>query len=194
MIIRRAIIQVGVVTEEQSPQQNDDGPIKQDKEAMAMTTQNTQNNNNNNNNNNNSNNNNNNNKNKKKKQVSFHHVQIRRYPMIVGDHPSCRMGAPVMLDWSYEELPWLDLDDYEETRQHQRRTKMQQLVLSYYRRQQILLESNGISLEEWKQAERNVSNIQWQRWRTTALLPFSKVEDGIQSAKRKIKRKFVSSS
>lgn len=37
------------------------------------------------------------------KQVSFSTVEVREYCLTVGDHPLCRDGMPITLDWKYNE-------------------------------------------------------------------------------------------
>jgi hypothetical protein len=36
------------------------------------------------------------------KEVSFASVQVREYPMILGDNPSCTSIPPITLDWIYD--------------------------------------------------------------------------------------------
>lgn len=119
--------------------------------------------------------------------VRFDQVQIRRYPMTLGDNPACSIGAPVSLDWNYEELPPLDLEDFEIARSRTRRPKLRQLLMSFYQRERIL-QGLGHSPEELEQAEREVNKARWQRLQTKFLLPVSRIEEFTQSAMRKIKR------
>jgi hypothetical protein len=72
----------------------------------------------------------------RKREVSFHTVVIREYGMTLGDNPSCSYGPPVCLDWDYEETKKVKLDEYEQTRS--KRRTMRQMVLSYYKRFEIL--------------------------------------------------------
>lgn len=122
------------------------------------------------------------------RQVSFHQVQIRRYPMIAGDNPACQMGTPVQLDWGYEELPALDLDDFEATRSQTRRRKLHHLILNYFQRNRILL-GIGYTEEEIKQLEKEVSKERFRREVTKMVVPFWKIEDCVQSVRRKVKRR-----
>jgi hypothetical protein len=123
------------------------------------------------------------------RQVNFGHVQIRRYSMTIGDNPSCRAGAPVSLDWQYEELPVLSLDEFEATRALTRKPNLHHLFLGYYQRKEILLKS-GYSKGELKQAEKEAAKVQRQRSRTQVLWPISKIEELAQSARRKVMRRF----
>lgn len=123
--------------------------------------------------------------------VSFHQVQIRRYPMVAGDNPACQMGAPVTLDWGFEELPALDLDDFESTRSQTRRRKLHHLILNYFQRNRILV-GMGYSEEDIKQAEKEVRRERFRRDLTKFTLPISKFEEIFQSVRRKIKRRMNS--
>ena len=126
---------------------------------------------------------------KRKSQVSFHQVTIRRYPMIAGDNPACEYGPPVTLDWGFEELPSLDLDDFESMRRRTRRQKLHHLLLSYMQRQRILV-GTGYTEQQIKQVEKEARTARFQRNMTRLLLPISKVEEMIQSLSRKIQRRW----
>ena len=123
-----------------------------------------------------------------RRSVSFHQVQIRRYPMIAGDNPACQMGAPVTLDWGFEELPALDLDDFESTRSRTRRRKLHHLILNYFQRNRILA-GMGYTEEEIKQTEKEANRERFKRDLTKLMMPISKIEEVIQSIRRKMKRK-----
>ena len=122
------------------------------------------------------------------RQVSFHKVQIRRFAMVAGDNPSCQMGAPVTLDWGFEELPELDLDDFEVTRARTRRRKMHHLLLNYFQRRRIL-SGIGYSEEDIKKAEKEATRERFKRTITRTLLPISRFEDMSESLCRKVKRR-----
>ena len=123
-----------------------------------------------------------------RRQVHFHQVQIRRYPMIAGDNPACQMGAPVQLDWGFEELPALDLDDFEATRCLTRRRKLHHLILNYFQRNRIL-KGMGYTDDEIIQTEKDVGRDRFRRGMTQLIVPLWKLEDCIQSLCRKVKRK-----
>lgn len=36
-----------------------------------------------------------------KRRVSFHKIEVREYSLTVGDHPLCRDGLPLQLDWAH---------------------------------------------------------------------------------------------
>jgi hypothetical protein len=125
------------------------------------------------------------------RQVSFDKLIIRRYPMILGDNPACSIGTPVTLDWVYEDEQVCDIDLYECERQSRRPSrgieKMRLLVLSYYRRRDILRQA-GYNDAEIKAAAKQVDKIRRQRTTTTVLMPLGRVQEAVASAGRKIKK------
>lgn len=123
-----------------------------------------------------------------RRSVSFHQVQIRRYPMIAGDNPACQMGTPVTMDWGFEELPLLDLDAFEATRSQTRRRKLHHLILNYFQRNRILL-GMGYTEEEIKETEKQVQKERFKRDLTKLTLPVAKLEEAVQSVRRKWRRK-----
>lgn len=122
---------------------------------------------------------------KRSREVSFHSLQIRYYPMILGDNPACSIGAPVQLGWDFVEEEKHDLDVFEVERRPRR--KLKHLVLSYYRRKDILLQA-GYQEEEMRSLERQLGKLKRQRKTTGFFLPLQKMEEVAQSAGRKVRR------
>jgi hypothetical protein len=122
-----------------------------------------------------------------RRNVTFHEVRIRNYTMTLGDNPACSFGAPVQLDWDFDELPTLQLDDYEQFRKKTRRTKLRHLVLSYYKRLEIL-QNLGHSDHQLRQATKKIARIKSQRKATVMFAPLWPVEHAFSSAGRKLKR------
>ena len=123
--------------------------------------------------------------NKNKPEVSFDIVIVREYGMTLGDNPSCSYGPPVCLDWDYEETKNLPLEHYE--KQRAQRRAMRQMVLSYYRRCDILMAA-GYSTGEMKRCTREINKVKRQRDATKFFTPVAGVEAVVRSAGRKIKR------
>jgi len=119
--------------------------------------------------------------------VSFGEVRIRSYEQTIGDNPSVSYGAPIALDWDYEEDLPVPLDEYEGAREGTRRT-VRQLCLPYYVRKNLLTWRFGHSEQELEQAEREANKAKRQRELTKVLLPAHKIEDLFESARRKTKR------
>ena len=117
--------------------------------------------------------------------VKFQNIQIRNYDMTLGDNPSCNYGPPVALDWSYDEAGSIPLDDYEESRGTRR--KFYQMHLNVIHRKRIL-ERMDVTQDEMEYVMKEMKKIQKGRERTKMMLPFWKLEDAAESAKRKVKR------
>ena len=117
--------------------------------------------------------------------VKFQNIEIRNYQMTMGDNPSCTYGPPVSLDWDYDEAHILPLDDYEESRGTRRKSYQMQMN-SIYRKK--LLDAMNFTPDEIKKVTKEISIIKKSRERTKMMLPFWKLEDAAESAKRKTKR------
>ena len=118
--------------------------------------------------------------------VRFHSVNIREYGMILGDNPSSRSGPPVTLDWDYNEVLPISLDQYEEHRAP-RRTYQQMFMNGAYRAQ-MLISTAGHTEDEILKIKFDCKTIRKQRDRTRLMLPFSKMEEVAQSTSRKLRR------
>lgn len=121
-----------------------------------------------------------------KKSVCFHSIEVRGYEQIIGDHPCVSYGPPVGLGWRYHEFGSFNIDKFEATRGPRR--SLRHLVLNYYERMSTL-QQIGVPPDVIKEAERNVSKIKNQRALTKALLPAARLEEAMQSAKRKAARR-----
>ena len=119
--------------------------------------------------------------------VSFSAIKIRHYKQTIGDHPSVSYGPPISLDWKYSEKSLVDVSDYEENRQGTRRKNLKDMQMNYYSRKDTLIQL-GHTKEDIKSASKDANKTQRQRAFTKALLPLCKVEEVMQSAKRKMKR------
>lgn len=120
------------------------------------------------------------------RQVKFNAIEIREYPMTLGDHPNCSYGPPVTLDWDYEELGLIDVNHYELARPNRR--NLRQMMMNYYHRKNLLMHHWGFTKEELKAATKEVNKTKRQRKVTEVFLPVRKVEEAAASARRKLKR------
>jgi hypothetical protein len=118
--------------------------------------------------------------------VVFHEVQIRNYSQTIGDNPSVSYGPPISLDWGYEEVEPITLDEYEKNRGPRRSTR--QMMLNYYNRKNLLTWRCGATEDEMKAAEKEGNKIKGQRSITKAFLPAQKFEEIFQSIRRKTQR------
>ena len=115
--------------------------------------------------------------------VAFEHVEIRDYPIILGNNPSTDYGPSIELDWKYNNVKTHNIDEYETKRQKQRR-QLKHLYLSQVYREWLLKEgqvtvaarlpgqssSSSSSVpsfyteKEIKQATKLKEFDQWSRW------------------------------
>ena len=89
------------------------------------------------------------------RQISFSTISFREYNQTLGDNPSCQTGAPVTLDWAYEEKTSIALEEFEEIRQKRKRRRSD-LVLGIFERRKLLL-TNGLTLLDIMHAEHMVA-------------------------------------
>ncbi|KAL3925712.1 MAG: hypothetical protein SGILL_000219 [Bacillariaceae sp.] len=79
------------------------------------------------------------------KHVAFGDLQIREYPLILGDNPACSDGCPISIGWKPQATYERNLDFYEYSKNSKRKGKCRKV--SVQKRAQLLLGS-GYSLEE----------------------------------------------
>lgn len=51
--------------------------------------------------------------NKHRKRVRFDRVQVRLYPVVLSNHPSCNEGAPIELGWEHFRETTFSVDDFD---------------------------------------------------------------------------------
>jgi len=85
------------------------------------------------------------------KKVGFGSVEVRSYPVVIGDHPMCEMGCPLSLGWEYSERKPVPVDEYEGTRAPRR--DRESLRTTCEERRQFL---SDFSDNEVKRAERKL--------------------------------------
>jgi hypothetical protein len=124
----------------------------------------------------------------RRRAVSFNSVMIRNFDQTVGDNPSVSYGPPISLDWMYTQSKPIDLNAYEKNRGPRRNAR--QMMLSYYNRRNILAWRFGATEEELKEAEIQANRIKRARALTKALVPTEKLQELVESASRKTKRRF----
>uniref|UniRef100_A0A7S4VQH3 Uncharacterized protein n=1 Tax=Ditylum brightwellii TaxID=49249 RepID=A0A7S4VQH3_9STRA len=127
-----------------------------------------------------------------KRNISFSKLEIREYAITLGDNPCVRRGPPVSLDWKYSDRGSMCLEEYESTRVPRR--SRNKLVLSYGARQLRLIKEAGFTMNDLKEATKDVQRMKQKRKNTYALLPIAKVEEAVESAGRKMKRLIKSRS
>jgi hypothetical protein len=62
-----------------------------------------------------------NNKKNRSSSVRFSTVSIRSFDRAIGDHPCCKEGPALTLDWDYQQQPDISVETYETTRKPRKR-------------------------------------------------------------------------
>ena len=119
------------------------------------------------------------------REVTFDNITIRSYHMEIGDHPCCSIGPPIGLSWEFDEESTIDLDIYECERKPRR--QLRHLVLSYYRRRDILRNA-GFSEKEIQTAAASAARIRRQRESMRFFQPLVRVDEIVRSVGRKAKK------
>jgi len=111
---------------------------------------------------------------KNKNCVRFGTVTVRNYGMTLGTNPATSIGSPVCLEWEYEQLRTISIDEYETTKNFSRiqitnlRTgkiknrSPREFYLSYYKRRGIL-ERAGFTKKDLTSIERKIKYERLQR-------------------------------
>mmetsp|Transcript_27076 Transcript_27076/g.30898 ORF Transcript_27076/g.30898 Transcript_27076/m.30898 type:complete len:292 (-) Transcript_27076:136-1011(-) len=95
----------------------------------------------------------------KRRTVVFSHVSIRLYDRTLGDNPCCN-GAPLTLEWEYAQKEPDYIEDYENMRKTQRRSR-RELSIPLQRRK-FILHGAGVSEEDIIKREAELIEIRYQ--------------------------------
>lgn len=124
---------------------------------------------------------------KKPLHVKFDYIQVRSYDITLGDNPTCSAGPPVTLDWRYDEMEPISLESYEKGKSRPPR-KMYQMHMVSKQRSDLLKANAGISDDEMNYVIETLRRIKKERNATRNTLCCFKIEDALESAKRKWQR------
>lgn len=118
---------------------------------------------------------------KLKPSTSFSTLEIREYPITLGDNPGGAQGPPISLDWKHNKkhTQVVPLEDYEETRP-QRRNRQEMHMPGNTRRWRLLREK-GVSVKEIEKATKAADTVRRQRRKSVTSRP-----GHLSSLKRKI--------
>eukprot|EP00978_Attheya_sp_CCMP212_P012676 scaffold31709_cov41-Attheya_sp.AAC.1 len=124
--------------------------------------------------------------------VAFGTVEIREYPVVLGDNPECHYGPSVHLGWEYTLPKGAEpLSEYEKSRGPRR--KLKQLYMSQVQREALL--KSAYSKAEVKQAIRLKQKVRQQRRlsNTSIISPLKNVGKGLRlwSRNKKLKRAVI---
>ena len=122
--------------------------------------------------------------------MSFSYLQVRTHETILSDNPSCSHGPSLGLGWRYDPSHYTAaLDDYEAQRGRLRgaTSRPEDLVLYRWEREVILLKA-GYTRQDLAEGVRTTARARYRRRRTVDNLPAAVVEEGVESARRSLRR------
>mmetsp|Transcript_21964 Transcript_21964/g.53146 ORF Transcript_21964/g.53146 Transcript_21964/m.53146 type:complete len:181 (+) Transcript_21964:212-754(+) len=123
----------------------------------------------------------------KKKSVSFATVQVRNYPIILGDNPSVTAGPPISIGWQFDAAVYYTVDEWEGERFTSRHAKSKLRVPESVRIEWLCNAGHTIP-----QIYDIIQHIQEQKYRRRLSLERSTLQDKAdmvaESMRRKISR------
>lgn len=118
--------------------------------------------------------------------VSFHAVEVREYKRQLGDQLCATSGPPIGIGWEYRESKKVrSVDEYERIRGPKRRKSLE-LHLPRRAREEIL-QDFGVARSEMDMASKETEKNKRDRLRSANRAKFQWIEEGVESAKRKLK-------
>lgn len=117
----------------------------------------------------------------KKTAVGFTKIQIREYPIVVGDNPSILTGTPITIDWEYVEEMEFAVDDYEQQKPTSRNMLELRLPAKY---RDTILKQQGFSLKDRLQGRKAANITRSQRRRTAETMKLAPVMEMLELATR----------
>ena len=113
--------------------------------------------------------------------VGFSRVEIKEYPICLGDNPAVSRGIPIAIGWDPFGTYEMGLEEYERSRPP-RRLKLQLKMDSLYRIR--LLKRVGYSHTEIKERLDQVDSAKRRRHRTARLSHYARISELLEWVKR----------
>lgn len=123
--------------------------------------------------------------NSSRKSVRFSNVQIREYPLTIGDNPSCELGVPISIDWWPVAEHTTSVNDHQEAvvgRRPHNKTEDELRLPAQFR--DIMVREAGFSSEQMRRAVHRVNVQKMERRATVDGIPQQSVEEAIERALR----------
>lgn len=91
-----------------------------------------------------------------RKSVAFTTIEVRTYPIILGDNPSVSSGPPFTIDWDHQDVVQINLSDYEQLKPVKRTRK--EIALTA-RARESWLRAEGYARSEIEEVGKEVHRI-----------------------------------
>lgn len=101
--------------------------------------------------------------------VDFSTLEIREYPITLGNNPGGVQGPPICLDWKHKEekTVFVSLEEYEKKRDP-RRSENDLYIPECLRRWKLL--EQGVSMRQMQKASKDADNVRKQRKKTIQIV------------------------
>ena len=120
------------------------------------------------------------------RKVAFHEIEIREFPVGLGDNPAVLSGPPVALEWESQKTYVLSVDAYEGAMGEGTRRRGKELKMPSSVREELL--KGAYSQEEIRQATKAARRVRSQRSMAVATADIEHIEEFVQSFGRMVKR------
>ena len=122
--------------------------------------------------------------------VKFSSIEIREYPMELGDNPSVSSGPPITIGWEPQMIcEPVDLETYESNHPPRRSNLEMSLPLSI--RKEILSNSNGMTPRQIVAGTKNVNLERARRKRSGEMQHLDAVKEKMERTKRGLKNAII---
>ncbi|KAL3917146.1 MAG: hypothetical protein SGILL_004851 [Bacillariaceae sp.] len=119
-----------------------------------------------------------------RKEVKFNTLEIREYPLMMGDSPASARGIPLTIGWDHiEEHSGIPIDEYEHLRP-MRRERDELKMESLDRVRMLKSEGVGYSRREIQEGVRQVDMERRKREQTRNWMRFSPLEEAVENVQR----------
>ena len=113
--------------------------------------------------------------------VSFSSVSVRSHSQTLGDHPCCRLGPPIALDWQHQDHQPVRVDDWEKHRIRDGGPNSEKMYIQPHFRRNVLEHRYGHTREETTEAARVARMARRRRSMTRTMLPLAGIEEARES-------------
>jgi len=113
--------------------------------------------------------------------VTFGALEIREYPITIGDNPGGNRGPPLTISWEYQSTAVMDVSEYETLKPDRRSGG--EIIIPVSVRENMLREA-GFSRGEIQAAVKHVNIARNRRRRTEELLNLSRLQEFAEKVKR----------
>ena len=123
---------------------------------------------------------------RKQPRVSFTDVQVREYPVCLGDNPGGYIGVPLTLEWDHQSEASLNLEDYETSRPERRQSD--QLRIPSFVREEMLRHC-GYSRVDIQRGVKEANIARQRRRRTNETAQLHKAQEWASALVRSLRNR-----